>query len=84
MKPQDIAEIAIVAAVAIGCAPFLGAYMARVFSGAKHPLRFLEPVETLFYRITGIDSAEEMGWKKYLFRSRRSSFCMPTGISAAS
>jgi potassium-transporting ATPase potassium-binding subunit len=65
VKPQDIAEIAIVAAVAIGCAPFLAAYMARVFSGAKHPLRFLEPVEALFYRMTGIDSAEEMGWKKY-------------------
>ncbi|MGA2546957.1 MAG: potassium-transporting ATPase subunit KdpA [Rectinemataceae bacterium] len=65
MKPQDIAEIVVVAAVAMGCAPFLAAYMARVFSGAKHPLTFLEPVETLFYRITGIDPGQEMGWKKY-------------------
>jgi K+-transporting ATPase ATPase A chain len=65
VKPQDIAEIVVVAAVAMGCAPFLAAYMARVFSGAKHPLTFLEPVETLFYRITGIDPGQEMGWKKY-------------------
>jgi K+-transporting ATPase ATPase A chain len=65
MKPQDIFEIAIVAVVAIGAAPFLAAYMARVYSGAKHPLGFLAPVERLFYRMTGIDSSEEMGWKKY-------------------
>jgi hypothetical protein len=37
MKPQDIFEIAIVAVVAIGAAPFLAAYMARVYSGEKHP-----------------------------------------------
>jgi K+-transporting ATPase ATPase A chain len=65
MKSQDIAEILIVAAVAIGAAPFLAAYMARVYSGAKHPLRFLAPVERLFYRITGLDSSQGMGWKKY-------------------
>jgi K+-transporting ATPase ATPase A chain len=65
MKPQDIAEIAIVAVVAIGAAPFLAAYMARVYSGARHPLRFLAPVERLFYRVSGIDSKAEMGWKKY-------------------
>jgi potassium-transporting ATPase potassium-binding subunit len=65
MKPQDIAEIAIVAVVAIGAAPFLAAYMARVYAGSKHPLGFLEPVERLFYGIAGIDSSQEMGWKKY-------------------
>jgi K+-transporting ATPase ATPase A chain len=65
MKPQDIAEILIVAIVAIGAAPFLAAYMARVYSGEKHPLRFLEPVERFFYKVTGIDSGAEMGWKKY-------------------
>jgi K+-transporting ATPase ATPase A chain len=65
MKPQDIFEIAIVAVVAIGSAPFLAAFMARVYSGEKHPLRFLAPVEGFFYKITGIDSKAEMGWKKY-------------------
>ena len=65
MKPPDIFEIAIVAVVAIGAAPFLAAYMARVYSGEKHPLRFLAPIEGFFYKITGIDSEAEMGWKKY-------------------
>ncbi len=65
MKPQDIAEIAVFAAVVIGAAPFLGAYMARVYSGERHPLSFLEPFEKLFYKVTGIDSGQEMGWKKY-------------------
>ncbi len=65
MKSQDFVEIAIVAFVAIGAAPFLAAYMARVYSGDKHPLRFLAPVEKFFYRITGIDSGQEMDWKKY-------------------
>ena len=65
MKPQDIAEIAIVALVAMGAAPFLAAYMARVYSGDRHPLRFLAPVERLFYRTTGLDPNEEMGWKSY-------------------
>jgi K+-transporting ATPase ATPase A chain len=65
MRLQDIAEIAIVAVAAIGAAPFLAAYMARVYSGAGHPLSFLAPVERLFYRMAGIDSGEEMGWKKY-------------------
>jgi potassium-transporting ATPase potassium-binding subunit len=65
MKPQDLAEILIVAGVAIGAAPFLAAYMARVYSGGSHPLRFLEPAEKLFYRMTGIDPGQEMGWKRY-------------------
>jgi potassium-transporting ATPase potassium-binding subunit len=65
MKPQDIAELLIVAVVAIGAAPFLAAYMARVYSGEKHALGFLAPVERLFYRMTGIDSSREMGWKEY-------------------
>jgi K+-transporting ATPase ATPase A chain len=73
MKLQDVAEILIVAVVALGAAPFLAAYMARAYSGARRssdagvppPLGFLAPVERLFYRITGIDAAEEMGWKEY-------------------
>jgi potassium-transporting ATPase potassium-binding subunit len=65
MKPQDILEIAIVAAVAIGAAPFLAAYMARVYSGARHPLSFLAPLEGLFYRLAGIDPGAETGWKRY-------------------
>jgi potassium-transporting ATPase potassium-binding subunit len=65
MKIQDIAEIAIVAAVTIASAPFLAAYMARVYSGAKQPLSFLRPIEKFFYKVSGIDESREMGWKSY-------------------
>jgi K+-transporting ATPase ATPase A chain len=65
MKSQDIAEILVFAVAVIGAAPFLGAFMARVYSGDKHPLRFLAPVERLFYEATGIDPGKEMGWKEY-------------------
>lgn len=65
MKPEDIVEIVIVVTVMCGAAPFLGAYMAHVYEGRKHPLSFLEPLERLIYRLSGIDAKEGMGWKKY-------------------
>jgi len=47
--------------------PVLGKYMKKVFSGEKHPLM---PVfgwlEKGIYRFCGIDSQEEMNWKRYL------------------
>jgi len=46
--------------------PF-GRYIARVYQGSN---TFLDPVfnplEKLFYRISGIDYTEEMGWKRHL------------------
>jgi potassium-transporting ATPase potassium-binding subunit len=44
----------------------LGAYMARVYDGrARLAERLLGPVERLFYRLAGVRSDEEMGWKTY-------------------
>ena len=65
MRPTDIAGLAIIAVVACSAAPFLGAYMARVYSGRPHPLDFLGRAEALFYRATGIAAEETMDWKKY-------------------
>ncbi len=49
-------------------APLLGKYMAVVFTGENH---ILKPVfgwlERLVYRISGINSKEEMNWKTYTF-----------------
>lgn len=39
--------------------------MAGVFAGEK-TLPLLERVETLAYRLAGIDDRREMGWKRYL------------------
>ncbi len=53
-------------AVLITLAVLIGKFMARVFDGEKTILTpvFL-PLEKLIYRISGIDPAEEMNWKKY-------------------
>jgi potassium-transporting ATPase potassium-binding subunit len=65
MKPTDIATLAIVIVAACACAPFLGAYMARVYSGERHPLSFLGRFEAFFYKAVGIDAEEGMDWKEY-------------------
>ncbi len=52
-------------AVLFGAAPFLGRYIAGVFSDNK-PVQFLEPVETFLYKCTGIDHKSEMHWTRYL------------------
>jgi K+-transporting ATPase ATPase A chain len=53
-------------ALALGIsAPLLGAYMARVFDGRRHPMSFLLPLERGFYRLAGIDPNEEMDWRRY-------------------
>ena len=43
----------------------LGWYMARVMEGKSSVNRVCGGVERLFYRLCGIDSTAEMGWKKY-------------------
>lgn len=47
-------------------APILGKFMSRVFTNEGH---IMKPVfgwlENLVYRVSGIDSKEEMNWKKY-------------------
>jgi K+-transporting ATPase ATPase A chain len=44
----------------------LGLYMARIYQGEKTLLsRVLAPVECFIYKLAGIKSKEEMGWKTY-------------------
>lgn len=45
---------------------FLAPYITRIFSRSPSRLdRFLNPVENLIYRITGVDQSHSMGWKEY-------------------
>jgi K+-transporting ATPase ATPase A chain len=44
----------------------LGKYIAKVFSGEKTLLDFMQPVERLIYRIAGVDPEEQMNWKQFL------------------
>ncbi|MEI6877311.1 MAG: potassium-transporting ATPase subunit KdpA, partial [Spirochaetota bacterium] len=65
MRSQDLAEITLLAVCAIGSAPFLGGYMARVYRGENRPPFFLSSLERFVFRITGIDASQEMQWRKY-------------------
>ncbi len=46
----------------------LGAYIARVYTGeVTFASRVLGPVERLIYRLSGVGTDDDMGWKRYAF-----------------
>lgn len=65
MNINDVIQIVIFIALFSFFAFFLGNYMANVFSGRKHLLSFLVPVEKFTYRILKIEHDHQMGWKEY-------------------
>jgi K+-transporting ATPase ATPase A chain len=66
MTAASLALIAIFLAVLLICVKPLGLYIANVMEGRPIlPLRLGARVEALIYRLSGVDPAEEMGWKKY-------------------
>jgi K+-transporting ATPase ATPase A chain len=63
---QGFLQIAIFCAVLVAVAPFVGAYMARVFQGERVLLTpVLAPVERLLYRMFRVDPDQEQDWKAY-------------------
>jgi len=68
MKIYEIIQILLFFGLGIVLTPLLGRFMARVFKGEKtflHPI--LGPIESLIYKLTGIDTDEEMSWLKYFW-----------------
>ncbi len=65
MNLSDIMQIVLFIAAFSLFAYLLGSYMANVFSGQKHLLSFLSPLEKFTYRILKIEHEHEMGWKEY-------------------
>ena len=66
MKINEVIQLAVFFGLLLALTPLLGRFMARVFQGQRtwlHPL--LGPVEKLIYRLSGVDAAEEMTWKRY-------------------
>ena len=55
-------EIALVLALLFACVVPLGRYLAAVLGGR---VRWLRPVERVFYGASGIDPARTMGWREY-------------------
>lgn len=59
-------QIALYLGVLAAATPFLGAFMARVYTGERTFLTpVLGPVERWFYRLAGVDPGEEMTWRRY-------------------
>ena len=57
-----IAQLILLVAISIP----LGKYISKVYRGEKTWMDFMQPVEKLLYRISGVNPDEEMDWKKYL------------------
>ncbi len=66
MLTNELVFVLLFLAVTIALAVPLGAYMARVYAGERTVLSpVLRPLETLLYRLFGVDEAKEMNWKTY-------------------
>ena len=80
MHSRDWIQLAIFVGALIALTPFLGAYLARIFSGE---LRFLGPIERAVYKLCGVDPAEEMSWKTYAARCSSSTSSAPSFCSSS-
>ena len=59
-------QILIYCAIIIAITPALGGYMTKVFNGERTFLSpLLHPVETVIYKIAGVDVRREQGWLMY-------------------
>jgi K+-transporting ATPase ATPase A chain len=63
---NGLLQIALYLGVLLALAKPMGYYMARVYEG-KLPafVRWMAPIENLFYRLCGVDSKQEMRWTQY-------------------
>lgn len=59
-------QLLVICVAILVCAPFLGKYIYKVFSGGKMKLdAVFNPVENSIYRISGIDKSKEQRWQIY-------------------
>ena len=66
MTGNDFLQMGFYLVVLVLLAIPLGKYMAKVLQGEQTFMdRVMGPLEKLIYKVCGIDSAKEMGWKEY-------------------
>jgi K+-transporting ATPase ATPase A chain len=66
MTAQSWGLLALFLAAVVLCTKPLGLYIANVMEGRSiWPLRAGARIETLIYRLCGVDAGQEMGWKQY-------------------
>ncbi len=63
---SEITGVAVTFIITLLLAIPFGRYLARMYSGERTVLDFLQPAERLLYRITGINPAQQMNWKQFL------------------
>ncbi|MCD1595118.1 potassium-transporting ATPase subunit KdpA [Thalassospira xiamenensis] len=62
----DLGQFALYCAILLACAPLLGGYMYRVYSGQAVLLSpVFKPVEKVIYRICGVDAQASQHWSRY-------------------
>jgi K+-transporting ATPase ATPase A chain len=66
MNKHELLQAALYFIVLFGIAPFLGQYIAKVFSDSR-PISFLAPIENIIYTLSGVNPVREMHWKQYLW-----------------
>ncbi|HEY6258983.1 MAG TPA: potassium-transporting ATPase subunit KdpA, partial [Xanthobacteraceae bacterium] len=60
-------QILLYCAIIVAIVPVLGAYMTRVFNGERTFLSpVFRPVESVLYRISGVDERREQSWVTYV------------------
>lgn len=63
----EISGVILMYALTLLLAYPLGKYIAKVFAGERTlPDPALQPIEKLFFRISGIDTSKEMNWKEHM------------------
>ena len=65
MNAYDFLQVLVTLAVLVALSPFLGRWMFQVFEGQGYGGGLVQKAETIFYRVSGISSREEMDWKQY-------------------
>lgn len=63
---SEITGVAVTFIITLLLAIPFGRYLARMYSGERTLLDFLQPAERLLYRITGINPVQQMNWKQFL------------------
>ena len=66
MTANGVLQIVLYIVLLLATVKPLGIYMANVYEGRDTPLaRVLRPVERTIFRLCGVSSADEMGWRDY-------------------
>jgi K+-transporting ATPase ATPase A chain len=66
MELRDFAQLALYLLALVLATPVLGGFMAQVFQGRRTVLSpLLTPVESVIYRVSGVDEKHGMRWTEY-------------------